>query len=154
MAAPSPAGWYPDPSGSGHQRYWDGAAWGPIAPPAAPPAPMAPAGVIVTGPNHAVHAILSLLTFWMCGGWIWVWLIVALANNKRAQPVDAYGNPIPRPFSPYQQQHTSPGQAVKEFFTDESGEPDWLKIGIAAALLVAFVVVVFVLPAVLGPATP
>lgn len=24
--APQPAGWYPDPSGSG-QRYWDGAAW-------------------------------------------------------------------------------------------------------------------------------
>jgi hypothetical protein len=22
-----PAGWYPDPSGSGGQRYWDGQAW-------------------------------------------------------------------------------------------------------------------------------
>lgn len=22
-----PAGWYPDPSGSGGQRYWDGSAW-------------------------------------------------------------------------------------------------------------------------------
>lgn len=35
MTAP---GWYPDPSGDGTQRYWDGNAWGPSAPPpAAPP---------------------------------------------------------------------------------------------------------------------
>src|SRR5690349_23884053 len=24
---PTPAGWYPDPDGTGGQRYWDGAAW-------------------------------------------------------------------------------------------------------------------------------
>ena len=61
------------------------------------PAPQAPqpAGVIVTGPNHALHAILSQLTFWACGGWIWIWLLVALANNKKVQPVDAFGNPMP-----------------------------------------------------------
>jgi hypothetical protein len=26
-----PPGWYLDPSGSGRQRWWDGAAWGPFA---------------------------------------------------------------------------------------------------------------------------
>ena len=37
MTAP---GWYPDPSGDGNQRYWDGNAWGPVAPPpGAPPTP-------------------------------------------------------------------------------------------------------------------
>jgi hypothetical protein len=45
----------------------------------------------------ALHAILSLLTFWACGGWIWVWLIVALDNKKRVQAIDAYGNPIVTP---------------------------------------------------------
>ena len=28
------------------------------------------------GPNHALHAILTLFTFWACGGWAWVWLII------------------------------------------------------------------------------
>jgi hypothetical protein len=27
MAARGPAGWFPDPSGSGRQRYFDGAVW-------------------------------------------------------------------------------------------------------------------------------
>jgi hypothetical protein len=52
---PTPAGWYPDPDGSGGQRYWDGSAWTehrspaahptpePSEPPAAPVAPASPA---------------------------------------------------------------------------------------------------------------
>src|ERR1700693_523258 len=32
---PSP-GWYPDPSGGSGLRYWDGTAWGPVAPPTPP----------------------------------------------------------------------------------------------------------------------
>ena len=34
---PTPAGWYPDPDGSGGQRYWDGNLWTEHRYPAAPP---------------------------------------------------------------------------------------------------------------------
>lgn len=36
---PTPAGWYPDPDGSGGQRYWDGSVWTEHRSPAPPPAP-------------------------------------------------------------------------------------------------------------------
>jgi hypothetical protein len=51
--------------------------------------------MIVAGPNHALNAVLNLLTFWLCGGWAWIWLLVALSNKKTVQPVDAFGNPMP-----------------------------------------------------------
>jgi hypothetical protein len=45
----TPAGWYPDPSGNGGQRYFDGVQWGPTAPtapaPHASPAPKNPKGI-------------------------------------------------------------------------------------------------------------
>ena len=40
-----------------------------------------------TGPNHALHAVLTLLTFWACGGWAWIWLIVAVSNRRRVHVV-------------------------------------------------------------------
>lgn len=36
MTAPTPPGWYPDPSGSGRQMYWDGRGWTTPQPLAAP----------------------------------------------------------------------------------------------------------------------
>lgn len=81
-------GWYPDPSGAPTQRYFDGQQWTIYAPPPPPPPSIvinntvgAPAPVIVTsGPNHALHLVLTLLT---CGMWLPVWLIVAIASPRR-----------------------------------------------------------------------
>ena len=58
MTAPTPPGWYPDPSGSGQQRYFDGNAWGPFAPMA--PAPVAEK-VREPNPLFTVLAVLSAI---------------------------------------------------------------------------------------------
>lgn len=86
MTAPRPApGWYPDPSGVPVQRYWDGQKWGPQAPAPQPQVvvnntnTVAPTPVYFsTGPNHALHLILTLLT---CGMWLPVWIIVSIVNS-------------------------------------------------------------------------
>jgi hypothetical protein len=54
---PPQAGWYPDPAGGGSQRYWDGKAWGPVAPPRAPVAA-----------RKSSHWWIILLPFFLCGG--------------------------------------------------------------------------------------
>lgn len=43
MTAPA-AGWYPDPAGSGGQRWWDGSTWGEQVQPAGQPAQPAVSG--------------------------------------------------------------------------------------------------------------
>ena len=99
--APLP-GWYPDPFGAQGQRYWDGQQWTQVPPPP-PQQPVvinnvvgsnmvAPATVFVrTGPNHALHLILTLLT---CGMWAPVWLIVTIADAATAHSTPG------RPASP------------------------------------------------------
>jgi hypothetical protein len=86
-AAPQP-GWYPDPSGAPGQRYFDGRQWTHHAVPPPPSIVInntvgAPAPVVVTtGPNHALHLVLTLLS---CGMWLPVWLIVAIAGTNRVR---------------------------------------------------------------------
>jgi Protein of unknown function (DUF2510) len=98
MTSLPPAGWYPNPSGGPGQRYFDGRDWTAhhrATPPPPMPAPSHPVPapqptqttVVVTGPNHALHTVLTLLTFWACGGWAWIWLIVALSNRRRVHVV-------------------------------------------------------------------
>jgi hypothetical protein len=77
---PSP-GWYPDPGGQPGQRYHDGTRWTqhfvPTPPAASPPAAQAVAVAVSGGggPNHALHAVLTLLT---CGLWLPIWVLVAI----------------------------------------------------------------------------
>jgi hypothetical protein len=81
-----PGGWYPDPSGQPGQRYFNGHDWTQHYVPAQQAAPVGQT-VVVTGPNHALHFILTLFTFWACGGWAWVWLIIAIANNRQVRVI-------------------------------------------------------------------
>ena len=74
-------GWYPDPSGRHGNRYFDGHNWTESF--ILLPVVRQPAGVVAEGPNHALHAILTLLTFPLCGGWVWIWLLIAVNNKKR-----------------------------------------------------------------------
>jgi hypothetical protein len=77
---PSP-GWYPDPGGQSGQRYHDGRRWTQhfVPTPPAAPAPAAQAVAVAVagggGTNHALHAVLTLLT---CGLWLPVWILVAI----------------------------------------------------------------------------
>lgn len=78
-------GWYPDPSGTPGQRYFDGARW---TPQYAPPSIVinnsvnTPPAVVAGGANHALHLILTLLT---CGMWLPVWLIVAAVSRPHVR---------------------------------------------------------------------
>lgn len=135
-----PPGWYPDPAGTA-QRYWDGNQWTAVAPltPVNAPASIPPsaAGVVITGPNHALHFILTLFTFWACGGWAWVWLVIALNNPRKVQTVDAYGRPIIAPSTP------RPPTPPFFWFTALSTRDRVLVVGIGAifALYLLFIVV-------------
>jgi hypothetical protein len=101
MTQPAPpAGWYPDPSGTPGPRYWDGARWTQVPPP--PPAPLqqptvfvnnivaggyTPPVYVATGPNHALHAVLTLFT---CGAWLPIWIIVAIVDASQPRGQQSY----------------------------------------------------------------
>lgn len=68
---PPGPGWYPDPAGGGGQRYWDGTAWGPVAPPPQPPPPPRRSSVwpaFLAGVSPALLIVgLPLLCCGSCG---------------------------------------------------------------------------------------
>jgi hypothetical protein len=56
---PTPAGWYPDPDGSGGQRYWDGILWTEHRYPAAPPASEEATAVVALPPEPVEERVGS-----------------------------------------------------------------------------------------------
>jgi Protein of unknown function (DUF2510) len=105
-----PAGWHPDPSGQPGQRYYDGQRWTEhFAPPPLPypypPQPIVPGGcyqpyppqpvaVAVStggGVNHALHAVL---TFFTCGMWLPVWILIAIFGSSSRSSVAVAGNGV------------------------------------------------------------
>lgn len=96
---PQNPGWYLDPYGKDRFRFFDGTNWTAGTSPVrgyVPPVPREPGSDIpeplqqtpvIEGPNHILHLILTVLTFWFFGGWLWVWLVIALRNKKRVRYV-------------------------------------------------------------------
>lgn len=75
----APAGWYPDPAGSGGQRYFDGLDWtGHYT----PPQPYVPPQYINVsrGSDHTFHLLMTVFT---CGAWLPVWLICEIVSASR-----------------------------------------------------------------------
>lgn len=97
MADAAP-GWYPDPDGGPEKFYWDGTNWTDLPPPPTSARSPLPPGerTIVTGPNHVLHAVVTLLT---CGLWLPVWLIISLDNRQRITRLDENGRVISDPVS-------------------------------------------------------
>jgi hypothetical protein len=88
-----PAGWLPDPGGQPGQRYFDGQRWTEHFAPT-PPTPPPPPSVAVAvssggGPNHALHAVLTLFT---CGMWLPVWILIAIFSGSSRSSVAVAGN--------------------------------------------------------------
>jgi hypothetical protein len=85
VAAP---GWHPDPTGAPLLRYFDGQQWTAHTAPPPPqydvPPPSSAVAVAVAvanggGPNHVLHAVLTLVT---CGLWLPIWIIVAILGRR------------------------------------------------------------------------
>jgi hypothetical protein len=104
------AGWFPDPSGQPGQRYYDGQRWtqhfaphpAPYPYPAQPivpggcyqPYPPQPVAVAVStggGVNHALHAVL---TFFTCGLWLPIWILMAIFGNSSRSSVAVAGHGV------------------------------------------------------------
>ncbi len=43
--------------------------------------------------NHLLHFLISCVTWWVLGGWLWVWLILWITGGEKRSmvTVDAFG---------------------------------------------------------------
>jgi Domain of unknown function (DUF4352)/Protein of unknown function (DUF2510) len=89
MTRPIPPGWYPDPSGAAGMWYWNGIGWTAHRTAGAPAVTInnvvgPPLVSVASGPNHALHLILTIFT---CGLWLPIWLIITLVNPRSVRAV-------------------------------------------------------------------
>lgn len=104
---PPQPGWYPDPASGSGLRYWDGSAWGPVAPPPQPPPARRGSGVLpgfLAGISPFV--LIILLPLFCCGGCGVLALIGAFSHHSPSSSdqstsatTQAYTPPPPRTFS-------------------------------------------------------
>lgn len=75
-----PAGWYPDPAGSGQQRWWDGIGWTAHLAPAAPTSPAAAAAALPQATAYADGYVAPqpVRAPGVASGTPWIWLIVLM----------------------------------------------------------------------------
>jgi Protein of unknown function (DUF2510)/Domain of unknown function (DUF4352) len=146
---PTPAGWYPDPDGSGGQRYWDGSAWTehhspaahatpePSAPPAPaePPATEQPTVVVPTRPAPPEERV---------------------GAHRKPEPEPEPSEPEPGPTAPVVQRTPPPVeptfQPVFTAPTDEPSAPNdnrklivWFSAACAGLLAVLVLVLIYAL---------
>ncbi len=86
-ASQPPAGWYPDPAGSGDERYWDGSQWSRVTRPSKGakrsddsielPTPAQPTGKLASWPQRAAALVVDCLVLLMP----YLWLIQLLAGD-------------------------------------------------------------------------
>lgn len=122
--SPSPAaGWYPDASGTGSQRYWDGAAWTDHTAPAAALPQTAPAAVAKGG--------LPMKTLIISGAIVAVLAIGAIGNaiggNRDQEPVSnavelpsATPTPTPTETAVTEPEVAAPAVVDSAYFKSES----------------------------------
>lgn len=98
-------------------------------------------GAVTTGPNHALHFVLTLLTFWACGGWAWIWLLIALFSKRRVHAVDEYGRLVQPQRAPGAASEVlaSVGGALDRWVTREDESVDPTRMGIVIAGIVVVV---------------
>lgn len=119
MTQPVP-GWYPDPEGNG-QRYWDGHAWGLVAPASQPPPPtfpptMPPPAPAPAGKARVVWIVLAVLV----GAAALVGAYFVIPHGSKSQPVASTSTATASALPP-------PGTAVRD------GKFEFLVTGIAPA---------------------
>lgn len=87
---PTPAGWYPDPGGSGTERYWDGKRWKGER---EVDTKTATVSYVKLDPSSTV----LIVAFGMVVGWFLIWLGAQVAPDIFYWPIKVVVNELP-PF--------------------------------------------------------